>query len=420
VAVVDVSATPDAYYRVVTDHLGSVRRLVDITDGSEAAAYEYGPFGELLTGPPTPGSLAERFPFRFVGGLWDQDTGLIRFGARDYDPRLGRWTAKDPILWDGGQANLYEYAHSSPIEHVDLTGNSPLLRALALGLVLGAGSDAGGEGNGDPVAVFSGLFVEAWLAPIVGKGLRVLFGRGDDVVSCRPKPKPLPLCFAAGTPVWTESGMVAIEDVAVGDRVWATEPKEGTQSLRSVTTTFVSRDRPVVEVAFTGESNHRSTVRATPEHPFWVEQRGWLPVGDLQVGDTVRGASGDLRVASLQSLAEVTDVFNLEVDGDHNYYVGELAALAHNSCFEEIAKHALERGRFPAGTSLRTAVARLEYIAERGARIDVANGATIWRHGRDILIRRGPGLGTYFEKATEQKAVRYVGDFVADNGGAVL
>jgi len=34
-------------------------------------------------------------PFGFAGGLHDRDTGLVRFGARDYDPETGRWTAKD-------------------------------------------------------------------------------------------------------------------------------------------------------------------------------------------------------------------------------------------------------------------------------------------------------------------------------------
>ena len=48
-------------------------------------------------------------PFGFAGGLYDPDTGLVRFGARDYDPVTGRWTATDPISFAGGQANLYGY-----------------------------------------------------------------------------------------------------------------------------------------------------------------------------------------------------------------------------------------------------------------------------------------------------------------------
>jgi RHS repeat-associated protein len=140
-AVVQVST--NTVFRVVTDHLGSVRRLVNVDTGAVAASYDYGPFGELQTSAPTVGSLAERFPFRFAGGLWDQDTGLIRFGARDYDPRLGRWTSKDPILWGGGQANLYEYARSNPSNLVDISGEHPIVWfVLIVASATGLTSDA--------------------------------------------------------------------------------------------------------------------------------------------------------------------------------------------------------------------------------------------------------------------------------------
>ena len=69
-------------------------------------------------------------PFGFAGGLYDADTGLVRFGARDYDAYSGRWTSKDPILFDGGQANLYLYVGGDPVNRVDWSGlgyNSPLL-----------------------------------------------------------------------------------------------------------------------------------------------------------------------------------------------------------------------------------------------------------------------------------------------------
>jgi RHS repeat-associated protein len=138
-------AADDLVYRVVTDQVGSVRRLVNVETGAVAASFDYSPFGVLER---EDGALAARFPFRFAGGLWDGDTGLVRFGARDYDPGVGRWTAKDPILWGGGQANLYEYAGSSPVVFVDISGQHPILYYLVFGLAIGAGSDAGGDSNG--------------------------------------------------------------------------------------------------------------------------------------------------------------------------------------------------------------------------------------------------------------------------------
>jgi RHS repeat-associated protein len=72
-------------------------------------------------------------PFGFAGGLHDPDTGLVRVGARDYDPELGRWTAKDPIGFAGGGPNLYAYALDDPVNQLDPTGLF-YLRDFILGL----------------------------------------------------------------------------------------------------------------------------------------------------------------------------------------------------------------------------------------------------------------------------------------------
>ncbi len=61
-------------------------------------------------------------PFGFAGGLYDRDTGLFRFGFRDYDPETGRWTAKDPIGFAGGDTDLYGYCLNDPVNWVDLWG----------------------------------------------------------------------------------------------------------------------------------------------------------------------------------------------------------------------------------------------------------------------------------------------------------
>jgi RHS repeat-associated protein len=61
-------------------------------------------------------------PFGFAGGLYDPQTGLLRFGARDYDPETGRWTAKDPIGFAGGGSNLYGYVLSDPVNLLDPSG----------------------------------------------------------------------------------------------------------------------------------------------------------------------------------------------------------------------------------------------------------------------------------------------------------
>jgi RHS repeat-associated protein len=104
-------------YRVFTDHLGSARLVVDAGDGSIVQRIDYDAFGRIIL-DTNPGFQ----PFGFAGGLYDHQTRLTRFGARDYDPETGRWTSKDPIGFAGGSAGLYTYVENDPVNRIDPTG----------------------------------------------------------------------------------------------------------------------------------------------------------------------------------------------------------------------------------------------------------------------------------------------------------
>jgi RHS repeat-associated protein len=104
-------------YRIITDHLGSVRLVIDAQTGAIAQEMSYSAFGRVLS-DTNPGFQ----PFGFAGGLYDPDTGLVRFGARDYDPETGRWTSKDPAGFSGLQANLYVYVGNDPVNLLDPSG----------------------------------------------------------------------------------------------------------------------------------------------------------------------------------------------------------------------------------------------------------------------------------------------------------
>ncbi|MDJ0766616.1 MAG: RHS repeat-associated core domain-containing protein [Myxococcota bacterium] len=104
-------------YRIISNHLGSPRLVVNVADDTIAQRIDYDEFGRILT-DTNPGFQ----PFGFAGGLYDPDTDLVRFGARDYHPETGRWTAKDPIRFDGGDTNLYGYVLGDPINTIDVTG----------------------------------------------------------------------------------------------------------------------------------------------------------------------------------------------------------------------------------------------------------------------------------------------------------
>jgi RHS repeat-associated protein len=104
-------------YRIVTDHLGSPRLVVNSATGAVVQRIDYDEFGQVVN-DTHPGFQ----PFGFAGGLYDPETRLVRFGARDYDAETGRWTAKDPILFNGGDSNLYNYVGNDPINSRDVTG----------------------------------------------------------------------------------------------------------------------------------------------------------------------------------------------------------------------------------------------------------------------------------------------------------
>ncbi|MBK9429525.1 MAG: hypothetical protein IPN65_03350 [Elusimicrobia bacterium] len=104
-------------YRIITDHLGSPRLVVNAASGAIVQRMDYDSWGNI-TNDTNPGFQI----FGYAGGLHDPDTKLTRYGARDYDARTGRWTAKDPIGFNGGSGNLYEYVHGDPVNSADPSG----------------------------------------------------------------------------------------------------------------------------------------------------------------------------------------------------------------------------------------------------------------------------------------------------------
>ncbi len=102
-------------YRVIADHLGSPRYVVDTVTGAIADTLGYDEFG--VTFESNPGFQ----PFGFAGGLYDADTKLVHFGAREYDPSIGRFLTKDPLGLGGG-LNVYDYAANDPVNLSDPSG----------------------------------------------------------------------------------------------------------------------------------------------------------------------------------------------------------------------------------------------------------------------------------------------------------
>src|SRR5690606_23874879 len=137
-------------------------------------------------------------------------------------------------------------------------------------------------------------------------------------------------CFAGGTLVHAESGLIAIEDIDAGDLVWSANPETGEVHLRRVIRTFVRHDRQLVAV----ELNNQPPLKVTPNHPFWT-QRGWVSAWHLQVGDLVLQRDQNwLAVDGVEILEEKATVYNFEVEAYHTYFVGSSGSLVHNDCVD--------------------------------------------------------------------------------------
>ena len=102
------------YYQA--DGLGSITSLTT-TAGTLSDSFTYDSFGNVTS---STGTFSQ--PFRYTGREWDAETGLYYYRARYYDPSIGRFISEDPIQFDSGQNNFYEYVGNSPIKNFDPTG----------------------------------------------------------------------------------------------------------------------------------------------------------------------------------------------------------------------------------------------------------------------------------------------------------
>jgi RHS repeat-associated protein len=147
------------------DGNGNVTSLVK-ADGTVAARYEYGPFGDLLR---KTGSASAANPFRASTKYSDKETGLIYFGHRYYDSSVGRWLNRDRINEAGG-LNVYAYCLNSPIGRFDPFGNTSG----------SLGDEAAATGVGGGVAAMGGVSISAARAAMLGTLAKVAMAAYDS------------------------------------------------------------------------------------------------------------------------------------------------------------------------------------------------------------------------------------------------
>ncbi|BDA77822.1 hypothetical protein LPTSP3_g07520 [Leptospira kobayashii] len=135
-------------------------------------------------------------------------------------------------------------------------------------------------------------------------------------------------CFVAGTKVHTKDGLKNIEEIQVGDEVasWNETTKE--VSYKLVTELFVHEVDLLFDIQVA-----EAALQTTWNHPFWVvDKQAWVEAKDLQVGENVLLKDGKQVPVTgvLHNDVTTTKVYNLEIENNHTYFVGEDGILVHN------------------------------------------------------------------------------------------
>ncbi len=135
-------------------------------------------------------------------------------------------------------------------------------------------------------------------------------------------------CFVGETLIAYENGQKRIDEIEVGDKVWAYDTETGKTELKEVQIVYIHDCDEILHL-------HTSCgdIDTTSNHPFYVIGKGWVTAGELKAGDKVYRLDGSMAVVTgseLERLAEPIKVYNLEVEDYHTYFVGDVPVLVHN------------------------------------------------------------------------------------------
>jgi hypothetical protein len=131
-------------------------------------------------------------------------------------------------------------------------------------------------------------------------------------------------CLAAGTPVWTEQGLLAIEKIAVGDRVLSQDVETGELGFKPVLRTTIRPPKELWTVRFNDES-----LVMTGGHHLWSSGGGWVKSRDLESQALLHTVTGNTPVWTAKK-GETAQTYNLDVADFHTYFVGKTGILSHD------------------------------------------------------------------------------------------
>jgi hypothetical protein len=147
----------------------------------------------------------------------------------------------------------------------------------------------------------------------------------DEVVSVAAVSHNRSDCFVAGTPVWTMSGPMQIENIKVGELVLTQNTDSGELTFKPVLNTTIRPSGPLIELHIADQ-----LIRCAKGHPFWVSGKGWQMAKELKAGQWLHTANGAVQIDSVEPSDEAV-CYNLVVADFHDYFVSNAKVLVHDN-----------------------------------------------------------------------------------------
>ncbi|MBQ4523075.1 MAG: hypothetical protein IJA10_09020 [Lachnospiraceae bacterium] len=383
----------------IMDGHGSVTALAETNEVGNVVTdtYTYDAYGNLLKKTGTTEN-----DYLYTGEQYNEATGLYYLRARYMNPETGTFISMDSYagsLDNPVSLHKYLYANANPVMYTDPTGYFSLAESSVVqGMksVLNTGMQSlgnlkkvmswanmavtlydiheqiqllqSGEGSvlGLVLAIAGGIATQALLncaltkllgsaAVTVLKVIGVAQDAGSFLEAVKSgDPEKIVVetvrlivslftlkcqCFTGETLVSTTEGNKRIDEIKVGDYVYAYDTEKEENVLAKVTYVSITETDILVHV-YTSEGEE---IKTTMFHPFYVknvkngaeeEYGAWKAASNLVNGDELLTEDGRIvyvKEVRIERLAESIKVYNLEVEGLHTYYVGS-GILVHNRC----------------------------------------------------------------------------------------
>lgn len=144
-------------------------------------------------------------------------------------------------------------------------------------------------------------------------------------------------CFAAGTPVWTETGPCPIDEIRPGDRVLSQHAATGELAYKLVLETTKADPAPMIALTVEGQE-----IVTTRGHPFREVGKGWTMAKHLRQGSLLHTVDGPVVLEATREVPVAREwyafSYNLIVDDFHTYFVGEPRILVHHLTYLSIVE----------------------------------------------------------------------------------